>query len=252
VLLVPAPGEPTAGPWWDAPVSELVSLVMSVGSGVRGRPMIVAVDGRSGGGKSTLAAKLQIAGPRSAIVHTDDIAWHHSLFGWAELLATGVLEPVRAGRAVAYRPPPWDERGRPGAVEVPGGLELLIVEGVGAGQRDLTPLLDALIWVQSDHAEAERRGLARDIDSGVNGDEEASRAFWQSWMAEELPFVAQQRPWERADVIVAGTRPGEDEPDRVTLGQPVVRARTVRPAAAARHRRRGQTQWTMLEMETGS
>ena len=25
------------------------------------------------------------------------------------------------------------------------------------------------------------------------------------WMAAELPFIADQRPWKRADVIVAGT-----------------------------------------------
>ena len=54
-------------------------------------------------------------------------------------------------------------------------------------------------------AEAERRGIARDVASGVNGDPIAAAAFWHSWMAEELPFLEHQRPWERAAVIVAGT-----------------------------------------------
>ena len=98
-----------------------------------------------------------------------------------------------------------DERGRAGAIEVPAGLELVLIEGVGAGQRALTPHLDAVVWVQSDFAEAERRGIARDIAEGVNGDTEAAARFWHEWMAAELAFVEEQRQWERACVVVAGT-----------------------------------------------
>ena len=39
-------------------------------------------------------------------------------------------------------------------------------------------------------------------------------AFWHEWMAQELDFLAQQRPWERACAVVAGTsdlRLGQDE-----------------------------------------
>jgi hypothetical protein len=96
---------------------------------------------------------------------------------------------------------------------------VLIVEGVGASRVELTPWLDAGIWVQSDFAEAERRGIARDIASGVNGDAEATIAFWHTWMAEELPFFARDRPWERADLILAGTS-AEPPPDGlVAVGQ---------------------------------
>jgi hypothetical protein len=28
---------------------------------------------------------------------------------------------------------------------------------------------------------------------------------YRDWMAEEMPFVAGQRPWERADLIICGT-----------------------------------------------
>lgn len=168
--------------------------------------MIIGVDGRSGGGKSTLAAKLHSAVSASLVIHTDDVAWHHSMFDWSEQLATGVLEPIRAGHPVRYRPPGWETRGRPGALEIPSGLEVVIVEGVGAGRRELAHLLDALVWVQSDFAEAERRGIDRDIASWLNGDHEGATAFWHTWMAEEVPFLAHQRPWERASVIVAGTR----------------------------------------------
>ena len=29
--------------------------------------------------------------------------------------------------------------------------------------------------------------------------------FWHAWMAHELPFFADEQPWRRADIIVAGT-----------------------------------------------
>jgi hypothetical protein len=139
------------------------------------------------------------------VIHTDDIAWHHSRFGWSELLARSVLQPIRNRQPVGYRPPGWEAHGRTGAIEVPTGLDLVIIEGVGAGRRELAHLLDAVVWVQSDYAEAERRGIARDVASSVNGDRVAATSFWHSWIAEELPFLDHQRPWERAAVIVAGT-----------------------------------------------
>ena len=198
------PDEPAAGPWR---VVTAASLARGFTSLARDRPAVVAVDGRGGSGKSTVAALLAAAVPAAAVVHTDDVAWHEPYFSWAPLLARGVLEPVRAGSPVSYRPPAWRARGRTGAIDVPAGLDLLVVEGVGAAQRAVSSLLDAVVWVQSDVEEAERRGIARDIAQGVNGDPEQSVAFWHEWMAEELPFLGRERPWERADVVVAGTPP---------------------------------------------
>jgi pantothenate kinase len=154
---------------------------------------VIAVDGRSGAGKSTLAEALAAATPRSAVVHTDDIAWFLARFDWVAEMRAGVLEPVHRGEAVAYRPPPWDERSRPGAVEVPSPCELLVLEGVGAARAELADLVDLAVWVQSDREVARERGLERDV------------AGWDEWQAEEVPFLARDRPWERADVIVAGT-----------------------------------------------
>ncbi len=168
------------------------------------RPRVVAVNGRSGSGKSTLADRLAGAAG-GAVVHVDDVAWHAPMFGWSALLAEGVLEPVRRGEAVSYRPPAWEVHGRGGAIEVEASL--VVVEGVGAGRRELAGLIDVLVWVQSDFAEAERRGIARDVASGVNGDAEATTAFWHEWMASEIPFLERDRPWERADFVVAGTSP---------------------------------------------
>lgn len=165
------------------------------------RPVVLAVDGRSSSGKTTLAARLQGVVAGSAVVHTDDIAWWHSRFGWADLLVGGVLAPARAGQPVSYRPPRWDERQRPGAIKVLAGCPLLIIEGVGAARRESAHLTDATIWVQADERETERRNLARVGQPGGPPTVQHLR----DWMAEEIPFLAGQRPWEHADFIACGT-----------------------------------------------
>ena len=192
-------GEPAAGPWQVVPLAQLVRMLRPPDGVPSGRPWVLAVDGRSGSGKTTLADRIRGAVPASTVVHTDDIAWSQAMFDWTDLLVGGVLEPVRRGEPVSFRPPAWRERNRPGAIEVPPGRELVIVEGAGAARGELMHLVDAVVWVQSDMAEAQRRGIERD------GGDEAAVSFWHLWMAEELPFMARQRPWTRANVIVAGT-----------------------------------------------
>ena len=196
------PGEPEAGPWRAEPLAAVVAEVMHP-AGQHGRrgPVVLAVDGRSSSGKTTLAGRLRDVVPRAAVVHTDDIAWAHSRFGWDDLLTGGVLRPVRAGQTVRYRPPRWDDRRRPGAIEVPADAPLLIVEGVGAARRETASLIDAAIWVQADEREIERRSRVRLGKPGQAPDEQ----HWLDWMSEEVPFVAAQRSWERAGLVVCGT-----------------------------------------------
>jgi hypothetical protein len=210
------PGEPAAGPWRPVPFHAFADLVLTAAGTPVGRPRIVAVDGRGASGKTTLAARLHRHVPNSAVVHTDDLAWHEPLFAWGHLLADGVLRPLHRGEAVSFIPPAWAQRGRDGAVEVPAGLDLVIIEGTGASQREHAALIDTTVWVQADFAEAERRGIARDIAEGVNGDPDQAAEFWRDWMSEELPFLARQQPWRRARVIVNGT-PGEQEGDDVVI-----------------------------------
>jgi hypothetical protein len=205
-------GEPAAGPWQVVPTVEVLALL--------GRPRILAVDGRSGGGKTTVAEKLAAAVPGATVLHTDDVAWYHAFFDWADLMRDGILAPLRAGRDVAYRPPAWDERGRDGAIMASATSPLVIVEGVGIGRRELAEYVDALLWVQTDEDEARRRGLARD------GAHHAS--FWAEWQAAEDPFQAEQRPWERAGVVVSGAPDVPHDPLGELVVAPALRSRQVR------------------------
>jgi hypothetical protein len=192
-------GEPAFDTWRVIPLREFVRLLLDKAAAAVGRPLIVAIDGRSGNGKTTVAARLEAAFPGAATVHTDDVAWWHSRFGWEDLMIGGILEPLHQGDPVSYRPPAWLERSRGGSIVVPASASMVIIEGVGSGRRELAPLTDVMVWVQSDAVEAERRGIGRD-----GGDEDAVRR-WNEWMAEERPFLARDRPWERAAIVVSGT-----------------------------------------------
>lgn len=195
--------EPEAGPWRVESLAVLVRVLTQPGPGqlVSGRPVIVAIDGRSNSGKTTLAGRIGHAVAGAVVIHTDEIAWRHSRFGWDDLLADGILIPLHQGRAVRYRPPRWIEHDREGSIEIPAACPLVIIEGDGAGRREVAHLIDVLIWVQSDEREAERRVL----DRIGKPDEVPTMPAHREWMAEEIPFNADQRTWERADIIVCGS-----------------------------------------------
>jgi hypothetical protein len=126
--------------------------------------------------------------------------------GWADLLIDHLVTPVHEGRLpIRYRPSAWVQRGRPGAITIPDGTSAVLVEGVGVARRELRPWLDAVVWV---HARAEV-GRRRVIAKGVDTED-----FIDDWMNEENDFLAEHRPWEIADVVVAGE-----------LGQPALTGR---------------------------
>ena len=162
-------------------------------------PFLLAIDGRSSSGKSTLARRIADVTPRSAVVHIDDLAWWHSPLAWDDLLIEGVIAPLRRGERVDYRPPAWDVRGRQGSVTVPAGPEFVVIEGVGAGRSTLAPFFDAIVWVQSDIAVMAKRDASR-VTAG-----EIDRKGYENWMAEEIRFQASERTWDRADAVVSGS-----------------------------------------------
>ncbi|SEQ33177.1 uridine kinase family protein [Lentzea albida] len=202
------PGEAEPAAWRVVDLADVVARLRAEAPGPTGRPLVVAVDGRGGAGKSTLAGRLRALVPRSAVVHTDDIAWHHAYFDWGALIAEHVLETLHRGGEVAFRPPAWAEHGRPGEIRVPAGLDVVWIEGTGILREELAPWLDASIWVQGDLDEQQRRLSARD------GDSDEQRRHVAAWLEEEIPFLLRERPWARATVVVAGTTGVRHDPER--------------------------------------
>jgi len=123
------------------------------------------------------------------VLHTDDIAWHHGVFSWDELLINKVLPVVRDRRALNYRPPAWVARGRDGAITLDGDRDFVIIEGVGASQASMRAQLDISIWVETPQSLRDSRDAAR-LAAG-----EMSATSYANWMAEENAYLAAELPW---------------------------------------------------------
>jgi hypothetical protein len=130
--------------------------------------------------------------PASAVLHTDDLAWHLTCCARRCWNRCGWASPWTSGPGLGNA---WEMRGGPGSISVPAGLEMGWVEGNGTSRRSLSALLDVSNWVHSDKAEAERRPVAREGPG-----EELLRQE-----REEIPFLLDDQAWRRATVIVAGT-----------------------------------------------
>ena len=161
----------------------------------RGRPLVVGIDGHSGSGKTTLADALASVEPHTAVIHTDDVAWQHSFFDWNDLVIEHLLQPIHQGHVpVSYRPPGWIEHGREGEIFIAPTVTAVLVEGVGVASREVRPWLDTVIWVHV-RCEVGRQRLV------AKGDTDA---FINDWMSQEDAFLDDHRPWEAADLLVAG------------------------------------------------
>ena len=154
---------------------------------------IVAIDGPGAAGKSSLAAFLARR-LGAEIVHTDDFAsWDDPIDWWPRLLEQ-VLEPLAAGRRARFTPTSWD--GLPRADIVVEPAEVVILEGVTSSRAAFRPFLAYSIWVETPRELRLARGLERDGES--------MRAQWEAWMALEDRYIDEERPAERADLVLPG------------------------------------------------
>ena len=149
---------------------------------------LVAVDGHAGSGKTTFAARLAAALGGAPVVHLDDLATHEEPFGWTDRLRRQVLEPLAAGRPAGHEVYDWTLR-RFGAVREVPATPVVLLEGVGAGRREIRPWLARLLWMELDAATARRRGELRDGPGLAE--------FWVGWAhAEQAHFAADpSRPY---------------------------------------------------------
>ena len=204
--------------WQPLPLHRLADRIEHLAGAVR--PAVIGLNGHSSSGKTTLGRQLASTLARSAVLHTDDLAWHHGVFSWDLLLIDHLLPVVRSGSALSYRPPAWLVRGRQGAIELPRDLQYLILEGVGATQRSLRPEVAVAIWVETD----EPTRLARDAERVAAG--EISAASYADWMAEENAYVTDHRPWEDADLVINGGDTNHDRGSQVVIAEGWQKLRT--------------------------
>ena len=132
---------------------------------------IIAIDGPAGAGKSTLAKRIKSnlqeqSGLKTVIVHMDDLydGWENALTDQlTKTLINQILIPVSLSKNFGYRKYNWLS-GNFGEFFEEESPEILILEGVGSGQRATRKYLDHLIWIDIDAETGLQRVLQRDGD----------------------------------------------------------------------------------------
>lgn len=175
----PASGTPTG----SAAAGSATTGLATTGSAAARRTFIVAIDGRSGAGKTTLAGKLEKElreeGIAVAAIEVESfIGGWNGLIDGVEDVAAQILEPVRSrGRATA-RMWDWNRGAWAEEVRIPpsGPVDVLILTGCGAASAPCRPFVDLAVWVELDEKRRRERVARREGDPG---------RWWRMWAEQE-------------------------------------------------------------------
>jgi para-aminobenzoate synthetase len=173
-------------------------------------PVVVALDGRSGIGKSTVAEWMagQLEGIR---VDQDDFYAGGELHDWQRLtprdkadrvidwrrVRDEVLLPLRQGRAASWHPFDWDTMTglSPETISAPPS-RVVILDGAYSARPELAGLIDLSILVTLDDAVRRERLRQREGEDLVSG--------WHAvWDEAEDWYFGTIRPPEAFDLVIS-------------------------------------------------
>ena len=188
-----------------------------------GATRIVAVDGRAGSGKSSLARRLAER-TGATLVHTDDFAAWDNLAGWWPRFDAEVVLPLLDGRDAHFQVRDWegDEFGRTvGPWKTAPWTPVVVIEGVTVARREASGRLSYRAWVEAALEVRLRRGLGRDGES--------HRELWLDWQRQEDEFFTVDQPERRAYLIVHTDTDLPHDPAREVVRQVDVPRRASAP-----------------------
>jgi len=159
---------------------------------------VVALDGRSGAGKSSLARRLVAAWPgrgRVQLVALDDVypGWD-GLAAGVEYARQRILSPHARGLVGVWERWDWETGSRAEAYAVDPSLPL-VVEGAGLLTPEVARLADVSVWVDAPLPSRKARALGRDGDT--------YRPHWARWAAQEDRHLAAHDPAGLADLVLS-------------------------------------------------
>ena len=169
---------------------------------------LVAIDGRGGSGKSSLAEALSRSRLAAQVVHVDDFPFRASEYQFhssgtqtrvnLDRLIREVLLPLRAGKREVYKRTPWwvDQVANleTELATDPGGT--VIIEGCYTLHRKSRGFFDLGIWLECPASLGVERALARDEASHI-------RQIWHDvYVPNESAYITAHHPQEEADIII--------------------------------------------------
>lgn len=149
---------------------------------------LIAIDGRSASGKTSLAGAIH-HWMRWPVIHMDDFAVHPEEqrtddqdAGIAyDRIAAEVLEPLRRREMICFRPHNVREENRKGLITV-GAAPMVVVEGTRCLHPQLRDLFDLKIFLDVDKDEQWRRLQERETP-------ERMVRFRTKWIPEEETYM---------------------------------------------------------------
>jgi uridine kinase len=174
-----------------APDAAAVLAHARTGPARLGRSRLVAIDGPAGSGKTTLAARVaEQSGAR--VVRMDDLYPGWEGLGHVDPEVHALLDPLSQDHAGSYRRYDWDA-GQYAETHLVDPAPLLVLEGVGSGNRSWRHLVTTLVWVQAEGPVRLARGLDRDGQH--------LRSLWLRWMEDEARLFAAEQTRAHADLV---------------------------------------------------
>ena len=159
--------------------------------------LLIAIDGRSGSGKSYLAEELKKQLPNVKIVSLDVFGMYNGKIS-SERVINEVITPLKNNQVANYKGYEKGYENEHYSVE-PGGI--VVLDGIFALNSDLEFYYDYKIWVECPPEIGYERGVARDLE--LSGTDNSNR--WLSyWMPKEEEFIKAEKPQDKADYIVDG------------------------------------------------
>lgn len=198
------------------PAANLLMMEIRARRGRVPHPFTVAIDGRNGSGKSTVAAQVA-EGLKAALVPTDDFfaatitdqEWNGrtaeqraaDALDWRRL-RTEALEPLRAERSAAWHSfdfaagplPDGTYRRRAEATRVPAN-QIIIVDGAYSSRPELADLLDYTVLVDVPESARRARLEARETPDFL-------AAWHQRWDGAEDFYFTRVRPDSAFHLVV--------------------------------------------------
>lgn len=171
----------------------------------KSKPVIVAIDGFGGAGKSTLAKALKNELQSAAIIEVDDFFLfgvksdaNKSNFDRARL-EEQVLKPLKQGKPAAYQKSIDVNNPLSDYFDVPQ-VDYVILEGVSSFHPDIKDYIDYKIWLDTPAEDAKNRMIKRDRAHGKeHGD------LWNHWTESYQEYKDLHRPDASADLVVNHT-----------------------------------------------